>query len=162
MIVARAGPTNWPIVCIVTFRRKVFDMYWDLFAGRMPWLTGNTQFTKSQFVFKQKQKHRLIEFTTSCKIMTRMQPFSLPRMKPNRRNASSLKQDRARLFTKVLDLEHKERDGMRDFVIFAMLKAERSMRLPCWLNRRSPEISQLNTEVQRSRQTFNWMLCFIF
>ena len=75
IIVARAGPTNWPIVCIVTFRRKVFDMYWDLFAGRMPWLTGNTQFTKSQFVFKQKQKHRLIEFTTSCKIMTRMQPF---------------------------------------------------------------------------------------
>ena len=64
MIVARAGPTNWPIVCIVTFRRKVFDMYWDLFAGRMPWLTGNTPFTKSQFVFKQKQKHRLIEFTT--------------------------------------------------------------------------------------------------
>ena len=59
--------------------------------------------------------------------MTRMQPFSLPRMKPNRRNASSLKQDRARLFTKVLDLEHKERDGMRDFAIFAMLKAERSM-----------------------------------
>ena len=48
-------------------------------------------------------------------------------MKPNRRNASSLKQDRVRLFTKVLDLEHKERDGMRDFVIFAMLKAERSM-----------------------------------
>ena len=93
----------------------------------MPWLTGNTQFTKSQFVLKQKQKHRLIEFTTSCKIMTRMQPFSLPRMKPNRRNASSVKQDRARLLTKVLDLEHKERDGMRDFVIFAMLKAERSM-----------------------------------
>ena len=91
----------------------------------MPWLTGNTQFTKSQFVFKQKQKQRLIEFTTSCKTMTRMQPFSLPRMKPNRRNASSL--NRVRLFTKVLDLEHKERDGMRDFAIFAMLKAERSM-----------------------------------
>ena len=59
--------------------------------------------------------------------MTRMQSFSLPRTRPNRRNASSLKQDRVRLFTKVLDLEHKEHDGMRDFVIFAMLKAKRSM-----------------------------------
>ena len=63
---ARAGLTNWPIFCIVAFRRKVFHMHWDLFASKIPWLTGNTRITKSQFVFKQKQKQRLFEFTTSC------------------------------------------------------------------------------------------------
>ena len=51
--------------------REYFDLFfagkiYTLFASKIPWLTGNTRITKSQFIFKQKQKQRLFEFTTSC------------------------------------------------------------------------------------------------